>query len=74
MMICNKGLHCPLCDDTCPSYIEVKEVIYSHWITPTVINGKSFNIPHCAHCGSVPCGIDENTKFCPNCGAEMIKA
>lgn len=73
MMICKEGLHCLLCDDTCSSYIEVKEVIYSHWVTPTTVGGKSFNIPHCYYCGSVPCGVDKNTKFCPNCGAEMIE-
>lgn len=74
MMICKEGLHCPLCDDTCSSYIEVKEVIYSHWVMPTVVGGKLFNIPHCYHCGSVPCGVDKNIKFCPNCGAEMTEA
>jgi hypothetical protein len=41
------------------------------WIKPTVINGKAFSICHCSACGGVPCGVDENTKFCPNCGADM---
>ena len=41
------------------------------WITPTSIGGRAFNIPHCSACNGVPCGVDENTKFCPNCGAKM---
>lgn len=41
------------------------------WIRPTKINGRSFNIPHCSVCEGVPCGVDENTRYCPNCGAKM---
>ena len=41
------------------------------WITPTKIDGRSFNIPHCSVCEGVPCGVDENTRYCPNCGAKM---
>lgn len=41
------------------------------WVFPTKIGGRSFNIPHCSVCGGVPCGVDENTNFCPNCGADM---
>ena len=41
------------------------------WIRPTKINGRSFNIPHCSNCEEVPCGIDEHTRYCPNCGAKM---
>ena len=41
------------------------------WITPTIIGGRAFNIPHCSVCKGVPCGVDENTNFCPNCGADM---
>ena len=26
MMICSEDRHCPLCDDSCPSYIEVVPV------------------------------------------------
>ena len=26
MMICSKDRHCPLCDDSCPSYIDVVPV------------------------------------------------
>lgn len=45
--------------------------IEGHWITPTIISGRAFNIPHCSACEGIPCGVDENTKFCPNCGARM---
>lgn len=41
------------------------------WITPTTIGGRAFNIPHCSVCGGVPCGVDENTRYCPNCGSKM---
>ena len=43
------------------------------WIIPTKIGGRAFNIPHCSVCKGVPCGVDENTNFCPNCGADMRK-
>ena len=49
----------------------VEERPKGEWIKPTVINGKAFSICHCSACGGVPCGVDENTKFCPNCGADM---
>ena len=42
-----------------------------HWITPTVIGGRAFNVPHCSVCEGIPCGVDKNTKFCPYCGARM---
>ena len=41
------------------------------WIIPTVIGGRAFNIPHCSVCNGVPCGTNENTNFCPHCGAPM---
>lgn len=41
-----------------------------HWITPTVIGGRAFNVPHCSTCKGIPCGVDENTKYCPYCGAK----
>lgn len=50
---------------------DVKPVVHGHWIIPTVINSRAFNIPHCSVCGEVPCGVDEHTKYCPNCGTEM---
>ena len=50
---------------------DVAPVRHGRWINPTKIDGKFFSIPHCSACESVPCGVDENTKFCPNCGAKM---
>lgn len=44
---------------------------HGHWIKPTVIDGRAFNIPHCSVCNEVPCGVDEHTKYCPNCGTKM---
>ena len=41
------------------------------WVRPTKIDGRTFNVPHCSACGGVPCGVDEHTHFCPNCGADM---
>ena len=46
-------------------------VRHGRWIKPTKINGRSFSIVHCSVCGGVPCGVDENTRYCPNCGAKM---
>ena len=56
--------------DNAPT-IEAKPVVHAHWKKPTYISGKVFNICHCSACEGIPCGIDENTKFCPNCGAQM---
>ena len=47
------------------------ERVCGKWIIPTVIGGRAFNIPHCSVCNGVPCGTDENTKFCAHCGAPM---
>lgn len=43
----------------------------AEWITPTTINDRAFNVPHCSVCEGIPCGVDKNTKYCPNCGAKM---
>ena len=43
------------------------------WVTPTIIGGRAYDIPHCSVCEGVPCGVDENTKFCAHCGADMIR-
>jgi hypothetical protein len=51
--------------------IEAKPVVCAHWEKPTYINGRAFSICHCSACEGIPCGIDENTKYCPNCGAQM---
>ena len=50
---------------------DVVEVRHGEWKTPTTINGRAFNVPHCSVCDGIPCGVDENTKYCPNCGAKM---
>ena len=50
---------------------DLVEVKHGHWIIPTKIGNRSFNIPHCSVCEGVPCGVDEHTKYCPNCGADM---
>ena len=49
----------------------VEKVWRGEWITPTIIGGRAYNIPHCSACNGVPCGTDEHTKFCAHCGASM---
>ena len=49
----------------------VTEIKRGRWIIPTKIGIRSFNIPHCSVCDGVPCGVDSNTKYCPECGAKM---
>ena len=44
---------------------------HGRWIKPTKINGRNFSVPHCSACEGIPCGADENTHYCPNCGAKM---
>ena len=46
-------------------------VVHGHWVFPTVIGGYAWDIPHCSVCNGVPCGTDENTKYCAICGARM---
>ena len=50
---------------------DVVEVVHGRWVRPTKIGHRSYNIPHCSVCNGVPCGVDEHTKYCPNCGARM---
>ena len=50
---------------------DVAPVVHGEWIKPTKIGYRSFDIPHCSVCDGVPCGVDEYTKYCPNCGAKM---
>ena len=50
---------------------EYEDRAEGEWITPTTINGRAFNVPHCSICEGIPCGVDKNTKYCPNCGARM---
>lgn len=56
--------------DSLPT-VDAEPVKHGHWIKPTVIDGRAFNIPHCSVCNEVPCGVDEHTNYCPNCGAKM---
>ena len=51
--------------------IEAEPVKHGRWIRPTKIGHRTFDIPHCSACDGVPCGVDENTNYCPNCGAKM---
>ena len=50
---------------------DVAPVEHGRWIKPTVFGYRAFDIPHCSVCETVPCGVDENTKYCANCGAKM---
>ena len=50
---------------------QVEKVWRGEWITPTIIGGRAYNIPHCSACNGVPCGTDEHTRFCAHCGAPM---
>lgn len=47
---------------------DVVEVVHGEWIRPTMINGRTFDIPHCSACGDVPC---DTKNYCSNCGAKM---
>lgn len=47
---------------------DVVEVVHGEWIRPTMINGRTFDIPHCSVCGDVPC---DTKNYCPDCGAKM---
>lgn len=49
---------------------DVVEVVHGEWIRPTMINGRTFDIPHCSACGDVPC---DTKNYCPNCGAKMSR-
>ncbi len=50
---------------------DVVEVVHAHWVKPTKIGWRSVDVPHCSHCKEIPCGVDMNTHYCPNCGAKM---
>ena len=54
-----------------PTQEQVEKVWRGEWITPTIIGGRAYNIPHCSACNGVPCGTDEHTRFCAHCGAPM---
>ena len=53
--------------------VDVEPVVHGKWVSPTLIGSRYFNVPHCSVCGEVPCGVDENTRYCPNCGANMYQ-
>lgn len=55
----------------CVPAADVAPVVHGRWIKPTKIGNRAFDIPHCSACDGVPCGVDENTKYRPNCGATM---
>lgn len=50
---------------------DVVEIIHAHWVKPTKIGWRSVDVPHCSHCKEIPCGVNMNTHYCPNCGAKM---
>lgn len=47
---------------------DLVEVVHGKWVKPTMINGRTFDFPHCSVCGDVPC---DTKSYCPNCGAKM---
>lgn len=51
--------------------VDVEPVRRGRWVIPTKIGYRSFDIPHCSVCNGIPCGVDGNTNYCPNCGAKM---
>lgn len=85
MMICNEGRHCPLCDNSCESYIEVESVRYGRWVPFYESEISGFN-PEFAGCDPIAgykcseCGVEAIldcndqfvlSDFCPKCGARM---
>lgn len=50
---------------------QVEKVWRGEWVTPTIIGGRAYNIPHCSACNGVPCRTYEHTRFCAHCGAPM---
>jgi hypothetical protein len=74
-----EGIPYTVCQENSCSSCKAKQIIgvgyrkqsVGEWISPTTIGGRAFSIPHCSACNGIPCGVDENTKFCPNCGAKM---
>ena len=64
-MICNEGRHCPLCTDTCESFIEVEPVRH----------GRVFYLDDCSnagwYCDQCHKKHQQKPKFCSNCGAKL---
>jgi hypothetical protein len=76
---CVSAKNCDACERKCLWHrvvmnaptADVAPVVHGRWVLPTKIGGRSFNIPHCSVCEGVPCGTNENTKYCAICGARM---
>lgn len=51
--------------------VEAEPIKHGHWIKPTVISGRAFDLRHCSYCNGVPCGVTDDTKYCAICGARM---
>lgn len=70
MMMCSIDDHCPLCDESCQYYQEVKPYEYGE-IIETTICGLAER--HCSNCGHSLTAITKvsEIKFCPYCGAEL---
>ena len=81
MMICGEDRHCPLCDDSCPSYIEVVPVkelekttvdrVHAHWIHHPDNLFPTESTMECSHCHEEETVFILNDNYCPNCGAKM---
>ena len=50
------------------STIEAVPVVCGKWISPTKISGYIVPLPHCSECNEHQ---NDETNFCPNCGARM---
>lgn len=51
--------------------IDAEPVRHGRWVTPTVIGGYEFGVPHCSACDGIPAGVYVHTDYCPHCGAKM---
>ena len=47
---------------------DVAEVKHGEWVKPTIINGRTWDFPHCSNCDYVP---SDPKHYCTNCGAKM---
>lgn len=76
MMICNEGRHCPLCDNSCESYIEVEPVRYGRWVEYENEADRGYH--YCSECkhqafnyDEGDCNVEILSDYCPNCGCRM---
>lgn len=67
MMICEESRHCALCDDNCPSYIEVVPVKELEKAKETISNliYDTFNYIYCDNCRYDD--MDNNYYHCEEC-------